>query len=162
MKRIRVYIDASVFGGYFDEEFERGSRAFFDEVFGGKAIALVSDTLVGELVDAPENVQEILERVLACECERLGLTDEAGELRDAYLAAGVLSPKWSDDALHVAHAAVARAEVIVSWNFRHLVNPSRIRGFNGVNAAHGYGPVVIMTPEDMSKVCREEDDDENE
>jgi len=162
MKKMRVYIDASVYGGYFDAEFESASRDFLDALFDGRAIALISDTLVAELADAPERVQDLLERVLSCEYERLGLPEQAEELRDAYLAGGVLSAKWTDDALHVAHATVARADVIVSWNFRHLVNPLRIRGFNGVNAAQGYGPVVIMTPEDLSHAWREENDEEDE
>lgn len=162
MKRLRVYIDTSVFGGYFDDEFEPASRAFFEALFDGRAIVLISDTLVAELVDAPERVQDLLERTLRCDNERLGLPEEAEELRDAYLAAGVLPEKWADDALHVSHAAVARADVIVSWNFRHLVNPLRIRGFNGVNATQGYGPVVILTPEDVSHIWKEENDEEDE
>lgn len=162
MKRLRVYIDTSVFGGYFDDEFEPASRAFFEALFDGRAIVLISDTLVAELVDAPERVQDLLERTLRCDNERLGLPEEAEELRDAYLAAGVLPEKWAGDALHVSHAAVARADVIVSWNFRHLVNPLRIRGFNGVNATQGYGPVVILTPEDVSHIWKEENDEEDE
>jgi len=159
MGAMRVYIDASVFGGYHDEEFRKDTRAFFDALLAGQATALVSDTLVGELADAPKRVQDLLERVLSSDCERLGLPEAAEELRDAYLTAGVLTPKWADDALHVAHATIARADVIVSWNFRHMVNPSRIRAFNGVNAAQGYGPVVIMTPKDVAKGWKEETDE---
>ena len=162
MKRLRVYIDTSVFGGYFDEEFESASRAFFEALFEGRAIALVSDTLVAELVDAPERVQDLLERTLRCENERLGLPEEAEKLRDAYLAAGVLPEKWAEDALHVSHASVARADVIVSWNFKHLVNPLRIRSFNEVNTAQGYGPVVMMTPEDVLHIWKEANDEEDE
>ena len=159
MSKMRVYIDASVFGGYYDEEFEEGTKAFFTALLAGQAAALISDTLVGELADAPTRVQDLLERVLAGDCERLGLSDQTEELRDAYLAARVLTPKWADDALHVAHATSARADVIVSWNFKHLVNPARIRGFNAVNAAQGYGPVVIMTPEDLANAWKEEEDE---
>lgn len=162
MKRMRVYIDTSVFGGCFDDEFESDSKHFFDLLLEGRATALISDTLVAELVDAPDQVQDLLEKVLSSASERLGLLDEVEELRDAYLEAGVLSAKWADDALHVAHAVVARAHVLVSWNFRHLVNPLRIRGFNGVNATRGYGPVVIMTPEDVSHICEEKNDEEDE
>jgi len=162
MERMRVYIDASVLGGYYDDEFAESTKAFIAALLAGKATALISDTLVGELVDAPERVQDVLDRVRAGDCERLGLPEQAEELRDAYLAAGVLTPKWADDALHVAHACVARADVIVSWNFRHLVNPLRIRRFNGVNAAQGYGPIVIMTPKDLVSIWKEEDNDRKE
>jgi hypothetical protein len=61
--------------------------------------------------------------------------------------AGVVVPKYADDALHVAHATIARADVIVSYNFKHLVNPTQIRSFNGINLANRYGMVVILSPE---------------
>ena len=53
MKPLRVYIDTSVFGGYFDDEFSVVSRQFFDAVFGGQVISLVSETLVAELIPRP-------------------------------------------------------------------------------------------------------------
>ena len=159
MTPMRVYMDSSVFGGYYDREFAEGTAAFFESLLAGKGVAVISDTLVAELTGAPARVQDLLERVLAGESERVGLPQEAEALRDAYLAARVLTPRWSDDALHVAHATTARADVIVSWNFRHLVNPVRIRGFNRVNAAQGYGPVVIMTPEDLANAWKEHEDE---
>ncbi len=76
------------------------------------------------------------------------------ELHEAYLSTAVVPPRYADDALHVALAMVARADVLVSWNFRHLVNPARVRAFNGINTAQGYGPIIIMTPSDI--VSREE------
>lgn len=66
-----------------------------------------------------------------------------------------------DDALHVALATISCADVIVSWNFKHLVNPVRIRKFDGVNVMNGYGPVVILTPGDFVSSL-EVDDETNE
>ena len=158
MGALRVYMDASVFGGYFDDEFSDVSVHLFDVLLRGKVVALISDTLVGELVDAPECVQDLLQQVLHVGVERIPANEEAEYLRDRYLAARILTAKYGDDALHVAHATVARADVIVSWNFRHLVNPPRIRAFNGVNIASGYGVVSIMTPADIVKIVEEDDD----
>jgi hypothetical protein len=81
-------------------------------------------------------------------------------LQDAYLSASVVSKRYANDALHVAQATIARADVIVSWNFKHLVNPSRIRAFNGVNMAQGYGQIIIMTPSDIIKILEEGDEKE--
>jgi hypothetical protein len=160
VKPMRVYLDTSVFGGCFDEEFQAASQELFDAVLTGGVVALISDTLVGELVNAPEQVQNLLQRVIDFGYERLPLKRETEQLRDAYLAAGVVTAQYADDALHVAHATLARADVVVSWNFEHLVNPSRVRAFNGVNIAQGYGPVIIMTPSDINGVLEESDEEE--
>lgn len=149
---LRVYIDTSVFGGYYDDEFSVASRQFFGAVFTGQLIPLISETLVAELMRAPAHVQDLLDRTIQARSERLILTSEAIALRDAYLRSEVVTQKYADDALHVAQATLARADVIVSWNFRHLVNPSRIREYNGINLAQGYGLIIVMTPTELVKI----------
>jgi len=158
----RVYLDASALGGPFDEEFAEGSKEFVDALAGGVFRAILSDTLIGELTDAPPEVQDLLDKVIRAGAERVAVTPQATQLRDAYLRAGVVTPKYADDALHVAHATIAQADVIVSWNFRHLVNPSRVRGFNAVNSANGYAMVVILTPSDLVKTMEVGDEGEED
>lgn len=159
---MRIYVDTSVFGGYYDDEFKKSTVPLFHAFFAGQAFALISETLVAELVEAPERVRHLLEHLLNGECERLMLTEEALALRDAYVAARVVSPKWAEDALHVAHASLAQADAIASWNFKHLVNPLRIRGFNTVNAQLGYGPLAIMTPDDIVRSWKEDGNEPEE
>ena len=77
------------------------------------------------------------------------ITEEVLALRDAYLAAGVVGPQRLDDAGHVAAATVARADAIVSWNFRHIVRLDKIRAYNQVNLLHGYGILTILTPKEV-------------
>jgi hypothetical protein len=156
MKRMRVYLDASALGGRFDEEFEDAGTRFFALLEAGRFAAAVSDLLTDEMEDAPPKVKELFAEVLSGGAERLQASPGAVALRDAYLAARVVTAKYGDDALHVAIATVSGTDVIASWNFRHLVNPTRIRGFNAVNAAHGYRPVVILTPGDLVKVMEAE------
>jgi predicted nucleic acid-binding protein len=162
VKPMRVYIDTSVFGGYFDDAFEGASRGFLLAIWDGRATALLSETLLRELEEAPQEVKDLLSRTLRGESERLEVTEETVELQDAYLTAGVVPRKYADDALHVALATIARAHVIVSWNFKHLVNPISIRAFNGVNLIQGYGPVVIMTPTDLIPILEGKDEEEKE
>ena len=73
----------------------------------------------------------------------------AWSLRDAYLAAGVVGPSSRNDAEHVALATVARADLIVSWNFKHLVHIDKIRGFNAVNLRDGYPTLEIRSPKEV-------------
>ncbi|MBM3498869.1 MAG: type II toxin-antitoxin system VapC family toxin [Armatimonadetes bacterium] len=82
----------------------------------------------------------------------------ARALRDAYLEAQVVAPRWSNDALHVALATVARCHAIVSWNFRHIVHFHRVRAYNAVNAVMGYSSIAIHSPLEM---VGDEDEEEN-
>jgi hypothetical protein len=158
MKPMRVYVDTSVFGGFFDAEYSHDTQRFFEGVFAGKVILLLSDTLARELIEAPEQVQDLFARTLSNCGERLPLTAEAIALQEAYVQAGVVTPRYMDDALHVAQASPARSDAIVSWNFRHLVNPTQVRAFNGVNVANGYPLVLIVTPSIISAVWEESDE----
>ena len=149
MGRLRVYMDTSVFGGYFDAEFSKASLAFFEEISAGKIVPVISATFVREIQDAPKKVRDLLAETLRGRCERVDVTPEMVDLRDAYVSAKVVTSRYADDALHVAQASFARADVVASWNFKHLVNPIRIRDFNRVNAAQGQTQIVILTPADI-------------
>jgi predicted nucleic acid-binding protein len=149
MKRMRVYFDTSVLGGCFDREFQNASRQWVRAAYAEWILPLLSKILLRELMEAPPNVQQLLSRLMQGDVERLEVNDDAVELHEAYLRGAVVPPRYADDALHVALATVARADVLVSWNFKHLVNPVRVRAFNGVNIAQGYGPIIILTPADI-------------
>ncbi len=121
MRRFRVYADTSVIGGCMDQEFAADSLRFVEAVRRGELVLLLSDVVLRELEVAPQEVLSVLRSIPPEAVERVELTREVLELRDAYLAEGILHPKWTDDAAHVAAATVARADAIVSWNFRHIV-----------------------------------------
>jgi len=74
------------------------------------------------------------------------ITEEMERLRDAYLSAGVLGESSDADALHVAAATVLEVDLIVSWNFKHIVHFEKIRGFNAVGRLQGYKAVDIHSP----------------
>jgi hypothetical protein len=71
------------------------------------------------------------------------------ELAEAYIAAGVLKGTMRADAQHIAIATVARVDVLVSWNFKHIVNLQRIHGYNSVNLRQGYPMIEIRTPREV-------------
>jgi len=74
------------------------------------------------------------------------VTAEALTLRQAYLDAGILTPKASDDALHVALATISDCGLIVSWNFRHIVHYQKVPLYNAVNILHRYSALDIRSP----------------
>ncbi|OIN96687.1 MAG: hypothetical protein AUJ48_01165 [Deltaproteobacteria bacterium CG1_02_45_11] len=159
MPQSRIYIDTSVFGGCFDEEFKKPSKALFIAIKAKRATPLISDILIAEIARAPRKVQNLLSETLGWgNMELLEATEEILSLQQAYINAGIVPQRYADDALHVAHATIARADVIVSWNFKHLLNPVQVRSFNGINLTKGYGMTVILSPEDVIKIMEKEDE----
>jgi len=146
MKKLRIYIDTSVVGGCLDDEFKGESLKLLDMVKSGNAIFILSGLLAREIESAPKAVQDVLSGIPASNSDGIALNKEAEDLRDAYLAAGVVGMSQKNDALHVALATVARADMIVSWNFKHIVHYDKIRGFNAVNLKEGYLPIEIRSP----------------
>ena len=161
MKLMRIYIETSVIGGYFDEEFMKPTQIFLSMLREKRFIPLVSDILAEEIGKAPQQVKELLSEIIQQGVEQAQINDDSIDLRDAYLKAGIVTHRYEDDAMHVALATLARADVIASWNFKHLVNPSQIRAFGGVNTMQGYGPIVILTPADLNQSLRESDEHED-
>jgi predicted nucleic acid-binding protein len=157
MRKIRVYVDTSVFGGTEDEEFAVASRRFFERVHRGEFTVLVSQITVDELTGAPAAIQNVLKELSGDSLVLVPAGREAMALAQAYLDANILSSSSLADALHVATATVAGADVILSWNFRHIVNFDRIHKYNGVNALKGYPPIEIHSPREMSDVDEDED-----
>ena len=155
MRPLRVYADTSVFGGVFDEEFALPSRAFFEQVRGHRFELISSALVVDELAEAPVQVSEFL-RGLAGHMQIHSIPGEAVELRNAYLAAGVVGHASRDDAQHVALATILDCWTIVSWNFRHIVHAQKIPLYNGVNKAHGYREIAIHTPQEVIEYEEEE------
>ncbi|MEW6001734.1 MAG: PIN domain protein [Nitrospirota bacterium] len=142
----RVYIDTSVIGGYLDDEFAVWSKLLFDEFRSGIKIAVVSDLTLRELEDAPKEVGQILSDLPPEFIEYVFLNNEAITLADTYIAQGVVNEKHLIDAQHIAIATIERVDVLVSWNFKQIVNLDRIRKFNAVNLMLGYHLLEIRSP----------------
>jgi len=146
VRHLRVYVDTSVVGGCLDDEFRTASCLLFDMFRRSEAVAVVSDLLLLELDGAPAEVQTIMSTLPLEAIERVELSDEALRLQACYLAADVVGHASANDALHVALAVVAHADMIVSWNFKHIVHYDKMRGFNAVNLREGYGQLAILSP----------------
>ncbi|MBI3500174.1 MAG: PIN domain-containing protein [Bacteroidetes bacterium] len=145
---MRIYIDTSVIGGYFDEEFEESSKKLFDEFKAGKKTMIISDVTLKELEDAPVRVRSLLDTVSDKHKEIVLLDDEARELANHYLKEKIVTEKSLADTRHIAIASVNRADVLVSWNFKHIVNYKLIRLYNSVNLKFGYPMLEIRTPQE--------------
>src|SRR3989338_472327 len=142
----RIYVDTSVIGGCRDEEFSRWSNRLMDEFRHGKRMAVISELTRRELEEAPQEVQEVLASLPEMSVEDVFLTEEAESLAQRYLGEKVVASKHIVDAQHIAIASVERVDVLVSWNFKEIVNLDRIRAFNDVNLRLGYPMLEIRSP----------------
>ncbi|MDQ2996092.1 MAG: hypothetical protein M3R61_03410 [Chloroflexota bacterium] len=150
MKVQRVYIDTSVLGGCFDSEFARWSNALLRDFRLGRLQPIVSDVVAAEINTAPTNVQQVYAELLTLHAEIVSTTEPVLALADHYQQRHILTPKFYDDGVHIALATIAEVDVVVSWNFRHIVHLDKIRLFNAVNLEHGYKPLVIYSPREVA------------
>lgn len=149
MKRLKVYVDTSVIGGCYDKEFYIWSNGLFEDFKLENFVPIVSELTATEIKNAPELVRlkyEELERI----SEYLIITDEAIELADIYLKRKILTPKFYDDMLHIALATLSNVDIVVSWNFKHIVHFDKIRLFNAVNLEFGYSTLQIYSPREVT------------
>lgn len=148
-KHLKIYIDTSVIGGCYDDEFAEWSMKLIEEFKAGLYIPVVSELTEAEIGSAPEQVQNVLIDLLKSNCEVLVETEESIALAQKYINVGILSSNFEDDARHVAIATTNSMDMIVSWNFKHIVHFEKIRWFNSVNLAEGYKIIEIFSPREV-------------
>ena len=149
MKRKIVYLNTSVLGGCFDDEFKEDSLALMKHIKLGIYAGMISTTTEKELVGAPEHVRALVDEFDEDDLMRVSTSPAVAALAEAYLAAKVVPPNSKEDAAHIAFATVCGADVLASWNFKHIVNLRRIEDFNAVNLHEGYRAIEIRTPKEL-------------
>jgi hypothetical protein len=144
--KYRIYVDTSVIGGCFDNEFSGPSIRLFEEFKKGLKIIVLSDLTIRELDNAPDYIRDIINEIDPSFIETVTLDNDSLELSNAYLAEGILGLGSMADAQHIALGTINKVDILVSWNFKHVVNYNRIRLYNAVNLKKGYGLLEIRTP----------------
>jgi predicted nucleic acid-binding protein len=145
----RIYIDTSVVGGFFDEEFKDDTIPLFQRLEKGEIIFVVSDLLDLELINAPQKVRELLHNYSVDKFIRIELSEEAIFLADTYISEKVVGKSSLEDCRHIAMATIHKVDVLASWNFKHIVNLDKIKGYNSVNLKSGYQIIEIRSPKDL-------------
>mgnify|MGYP001032565885 CR=1 FL=1 len=146
-----AYLDTSVFGGYFDEEFSQDTAPFFERIIDEGITVIVSELLERELAGAPDFVQELFKGILSGRSQYVNITEEVERLAETYINEKVVGKTSFADCAHIALATINKADILASWNFKHIVNIDRIRGYNSVNMKLGYPILEIRTPREIFK-----------
>jgi predicted nucleic acid-binding protein len=147
----RLYIDTSVFGGYYDVEFAEFTIPLFERLQEGEFTLLFSNATQDELENAPMKVKELVRGLKIENTEYIEISDEVTDLANEYIAEKVVGQTSYTDCLHIAAATINRADYLISWNFKHIVNVQRIRGYNSINIKNGYKELEIRSPRDFIK-----------
>jgi len=147
--KLRVYTDTSVFGGCFDEEFLEPSNELMKEFKSGEKILVTSDLTLQEIESAPQDIKNMFLSIPVGFREYLALDEEAKDLAKKYIKEKAISLKYLIDAQHIAIATVNRVDVLVSWNFKHIVNLKRIHFYNATNLKYGYPIIEIRSPREI-------------
>ena len=148
--KIKIYLDTSVFGGYYDEEFEQYTKPLFDRIANDDFILLFSNLTQDELEPAPQQVKDLVTQIKATSTQFIETSDEAVELAKAYITEKVVGETSYSDCLHIALATIHKADYLVSWNFKHIVNVQRIRGYNAINLKNGYSLLERRSPREFA------------
>lgn len=148
-KRLTLYVDTSVIGGYFDIEFAKETKELFDNLENSRFDIMFSSVTEDELLNAPKQVREFLQTIPETLKKRVELSEEAVMLADTYIVENVVGKTSREDCFHIALATINKADILVSWNFKHIVNVIRIRGYNAVNLKLGYSQIDIRSPNDI-------------
>lgn len=151
---MRLYLETSVPNFLFvtDAPEKRAhTEQLFAEIQQGLHTASVSELYMREVDQTPSPIRRIELRgvVQVYGLEVLKIQEEASQLVDAYIAGQAFTAKNDLDAFHVAVAVLARCEVVVSWNFRHIVRAWTIQKVTEINHQRGLSDIVICTPEEV-------------
>lgn len=144
-----VYIDTSVYGGYFDNEFDIETKPFFKSIIDNQIQIIVSEVLELELYRAPKFIVDFFEALPDKLIKKVALTNEVINLAEKYINENVVGKTSRADCQHIAFATIYKADVLVSWNFKHIVNLEKIRGYNSINFREGYQMTEIRTPKEV-------------
>ena len=142
----RLYLDTSVFGGFYDDEFSEHTIPIFERISRGEFILIYSTITQEELENAPTQVKTLVRNLKMEFTEYVELNAEAIELATWYIQENVVGKTSFADCLHIALATLSKADYLVSWNFKHIVNIQRIKGYNFVNLKKGYAQLEIRSP----------------
>lgn len=142
-------MDTSVFGGLYDKEFQKYTELLFERIKKSEFDVIFSNITEQELAKAPEKVRKTIELIPGNSSECVKSDIETVQLAKKYIEEGVVGATSFADCLHIALATIYNANVLVSWNFKHIVNMVRITGYNSVNMSEGYKPIDIRSPREL-------------
>ncbi len=142
-------MDTSIFGGLHDEEFKDYTEPLFERIKKSEFEIIYSNITEHELENAPDRIRATVDLLPKNSTDYVKSDVESANLAKRYIDEGVVGPTSYADCLHIALATIHNANILISWNFKHIVNVVRIVGYNSVNIVEGYKPIDIRSPREL-------------
>jgi len=150
VRKLKIYLDTSVISYLFADEVpekKAETQKLWQDIISNKYDVYLSDTTLFEIMKCSQPKRDaMIAELEKIKYTHLEINDEVQFLTNEYINNGVLSPNSKDDCSHIAFAVSARCNVIVSWNFKHLVNYKTNSNVKIVNAIINYGEISIISP----------------
>jgi len=146
-----IYLDTSIYGGFFDKEFEEHTKPLFERIKNLDFNLYYSDLVQEELTNSPKKVKELVQNINFSITHNIFTNDEALNLAKSYIEEKVVGKTSFADCVHIALATIYKVDYLISWNFKHIVNMERIRGYNSINLKLGYSILEIRSPREFLK-----------
>jgi len=137
------YWDTFTFGGYYDSEFSYWTRKLLDRIIKLDYGLVYSYLVAKELENAPERVRNLIHKVSGRIIEFIGPNQDVIDLATVYIKKGALTKRFKEGAEHIALATICDIDVLVSWNFKHMVNLIKLKQYNSINLEYGYRQIDI-------------------
>jgi len=149
-KKIRVYLDTSVVS-YLDQqdapEKMSETKEVWDKIKEGNYEVFISTLVIDELQKCQEPKRTyLLNQLNEIDFTILEVNESTVRLAEKFIDFGVLKKKSFEDCQHIAAAILSNCDIIVSWNFKHIVNVKTIRGIKVVTTMEGYKDILIYPP----------------
>ena len=150
MRKLKIYLDTSVIS-HMDvtdrTDWMSDTRKLWEDIKSGKFDVYVSETLIEEIGRCkPEKLAVLTKHLNEIEYSVIKGGSEIAEIVEKIIEMGILKPKSLDDCVHIATAVVGGCDVIVSWNFKHMVNIKTIKGVRAITNLGNYGNIDIVAP----------------
>ena len=153
MRKLGLYLDTSIISFALSEDISDDNRnvtlKLIEGINKGRYEGFISDVVIRELGSTRDAVkrEKLLELLDSMELnEVLAVDEEIDGVADKYIEEGIIPAVYRDDALHIALTSVKGLDILVSWNFRHLVKHKTRIEVTGVNTLLGYKAIDICTP----------------
>jgi predicted nucleic acid-binding protein len=150
MRKMKIYLETTIFNMSLSDQapqYRDASLEILKEVNTGLYEAFTSELVIQEINRSPkQRAEELLGKVHETTAKILEGNSEIVALANDYVKEGLIPEKYFDDALHIAIASYYEIDVILSWNFEHMVKLKTKKGVVAVNVLKGYKPIEILTP----------------